>query len=178
MKNPNLSRIQRVSGRFRLLLTVLIILIPIATLMYWLFFNSLPVGFHSGLPVRVRTDLPLSTLILGFMISLIPLSATLYGANNLKRLFGLYEKGIVFAEENVSCFRHIGYALLSWVAANFVYVMLISFTLNYAEPFGSRVVARFGSTDIVLLIIGAVILLVSWVMQEAVALEDEHAHTV
>lgn len=173
-----MSRIQRVSGRFRLLLTLLIVLIPVQAFIFWMFFNSIPVGFKSGLPVRVTDDLPLIKLILGFLISLIPISATLYGAINLKRLFGLYEKGIVFAEENVHCFRHIGYALLFSVPANIVDIMLISLMLNYEKPFGSRVFLQFSSTDMVFLMMGAVILLISWVMKEAVVLEDEHAHTV
>lgn len=178
MKNTNLSHIQSVSRKFRLLLTALIILTPIATLLSWVFFNSTPAGFKSGLPVRVTTDLPQIKLILGFVISLISLSAALYGAINLQRLFGLYEKGIVFAEENVSCFRHIGYALLFSVPVNIIATMLISLVLNYEKPFGTRVIFQFGSTDIVFLMMGAVILLISWVMKEAVMLEDEHAHTV
>ncbi len=178
MNNPNMSRIQRVSGRFRLLLTVLIVLIPVLTLISWMSFNSLPAGFKSGLPVKVTSDLPLFKLILGFLISLIPISATLYGAIHLKRLFSLYEKGIVFAEENVRCFRHIGYALLFSVPANIVDIMLISLMLNYEKPFGSRVYLQFSSTDMVFLMMGAVILMISRVMKEAVILEDEHAHTV
>ena len=39
-------------------------------------------------------------------------------------------------------------------------------------------VAQFGASDVGTLIIGAVVLLVSWVMKEASKLEDEQAHTV
>ena len=175
--NTNISRIQHVSGQFRILLTALIILIPVASLMYWLFFNSLPVGFHSGLPLRVKTELSLATLLLLFLVSLIPISAVLYGAVNLRKLFGLYEKGIVFSEQNVSCLRHIGYALLLRVAADFIFVFLFSLVIKFTNPAGHLAI-RFGSSDIYTLIIGAVILLIAWVMKEAVVLEDEHAHTV
>lgn len=178
MNNLNMSRIQRVSGKFRLLLTILIILVPVLTFISWMSFNSLPAGFKSGLPVKVTSDLPLIKLILGFLISLIPVSAALYGALNLKRLFSLYEKGIVFTENNVTCFRHIGYAVLFSVPASIVDTMLISLMLNYEKPFGSRVYLQFGSTDMVFLMMGSVILLISWVMKEAALLEDEHAHTV
>lgn len=177
--NTNIYRIQRVSGRFRLLLTVLIVLIPVATLMYWLFFNSLPMGFKVELPVSVNTELPLGFLLLAFLVSLIPVSAALYGAANLKKLFGLYENAIVFSEQNVNCFRHIGYSLLSWVGANFIFTILISLVLSFAKPTGPRqITLQFDHSDVGTLIIGAVILLVSWVMKEAVLLEDEHAHTV
>jgi len=176
--HSNLSRLQNVSSRFRLLLTVLIIFIPLSTLVFWIFFNSVPDNFKGGLPVRVRTDLPPLTLLLGFLISLIPLSATLYGAINLKKLFGLYEQGIVFAEQNVRCFHHIGYALVASVPANIISTMLISLLLNFDKPFGTRVIFQFSSYDIAFLFIGAMIVLVSWVMKEAVRMEDEQAHTV
>ena len=177
--DTNMYRIQHSSSKFRMLLSNLIILVPVATLLYWLFFNSLPVGFKSELPVAVKSELPPITLLLGLLVSLIPLSPALYGAVSLRRLFGLYEKGIVFSEQNVNCFRHIGYALLFSVAANFVFTFLISIVLSFANPPGERLmVARFGSSDIGTLLIGAVVLLVSWVMKEAVAIEDERAHTV
>ena len=176
--HSNLSRLQNVSSRFRLLLTVLIVLIPVTTLVFWIFFNSVPDGFKAGLPVKVKTELPPFTLLLGYLISLIPLSATLYGATNLKKLFGLYEQGIVFAEQNVRCFQHIGYALVALVPANIISTMLISLLLNFDKPFGTRVIFQFSSYDIAFLVIGAVIVLVSWVMKEAVLLEDEQAHTV
>ncbi len=107
------------------------------------------------------------------------MAAVLYGAFNLKKLFSLYKKGVVFSEQNVNCLRHIGYALISWVIANFTYVFLISVVVKYAVTSGSsQLVIRIGSSDIAILIIGAVIVLFSRVMKEAVILEDEHAHTV
>jgi len=175
----NIHRIQHVSGTFRLLFTVLIFCIPVITLMYWLFFNFLPVGFTTGLPVVVNQTLPLKTLLLAFSASLIPVSVAIYGMINLQKLFKLYEKAIVFSEQNVKCFRHLGYALIYWVFANLVFTLLISIILTVNNSPGERmIVAQFGIPDIGTLIIGAVIILVSWVMAEAAKLEDEQAHTV
>ncbi len=177
--SENINRIQRVSGTFRLLFTVLIFCIPIITLLYWLFFNVLPVGFTTDLPVVVNQTLPLKTLVLAFLISLIPAFVAIYGMINLQKLFTLYEKAIVFSGQNVKCFRHLGYALIYWVLANLVFTILISIVLTVNNSPGERmIVAQFGISDIGTLIIGAVIILVSWVMDEAAKLEDEQAHTV
>ncbi len=101
------------------------------------------------------------------------------GAISLRELFKLYERAIVFSERNVNCFRRLGYTLISWVFANLIFVVLISVVLTFNNLPGERVVvAQFGSSDVVTLIIGAIVLLVSWVMEEASRLENEQAHTV
>lgn len=178
-ENENINRIQRVSGTFRLLFTVLIFFIPVMTLMYWMLFNYLPAGFTTELPVAVSQDLPFLTLLLAFLVNLIPVSVAVYGAISLRELFKLYERAIVFSERNVNCFRRLGYTLISWVFANLIFVVLISVVLTFNNLPGERVVvAQFGSSDVVTLIIGAIVLLVSWVMEEASRLENEQAHTV
>jgi len=177
--SENINRIQRVSRTFRRLLTVLIFCVPVITLMYWLFFNFLPFGFTAELPVAINQTLPLKTLLLAFLASLIPVSVAIYGMVNLQKLFKLYEKAIVFSEQNVKCFRHLGYALIYWVFANLIFTLLISIVLTFNNAPGERMmVAQFGVSEIGTLIIGAVIILVSWVMNEAEKLEDEQAHTV
>lgn len=178
-ESENIKRIQRVSGTFRLLFTVLIFLIPAVTLTYWMFFNYLPAGFTAELPVAVSQTLPLKTLLLAFSVSLIPVSVAVYAAINLKELFKLYERGIVFSEQNVNYVRRLGYALMSWVVANLLFVVLISIVLTFNNMPGERIIAaQFGVSDVGTLIIGAVVLLVSWVMKEASKLESELAHTV
>ncbi len=178
-KNENINRIQRVSGIFRFLFAALIFFIPIVTLMYWLLFNYLPTGFTTELPVAVNQTLSLNTLLIALLVSIIPMSVAIYGVINLKVLFKLYEEAIVFSEKNVNCIRRLGYTLIFWVVANFVFVVLISIVLSFNKLPGERIiVAQLGVSDIGTLIIGAVIVLISWVMKEASRLEDEQAHTV
>ncbi len=179
IENENINRIRRVSGTFRVLFSVLVYFIPIATLVYWMSFNYLPEGFTAELPVVVSQALPLKTLFLAFLVSLIPVSVAVFGAINLKELFKLYEKEIVFSEQNISCFRRLGYTLISWVFANLIFVVLISAVLTFSNLPGERaIVAQIGVSDFGTLIIGAVVLIVSWVMKEASKLENEQAHTV
>lgn len=181
MKNrdANIVQIQRVSRNFRRLLAFFVGFIPTVVFAYWMLFNVLPAGFKSELPVAIDGVLPFEILCLAFVASIVPMSAALYAVLTLKRLFGLYEKAIIFSDESVSCFRHLGYAAVLWVAANFVFTASISVILSHGNPEGERfIVAQFGSSDIGTLIVGAVVILISWVMREASALQDEQAHTV
>ncbi len=179
MENENRKRIQQVSGKFGFFFSALIICIPVFTLLYWLFFNSLPKGFTTELPVLTNQTLSLSTRALAFLVSLIPASVAIYGLLTLKELFKLYQKGIVFSAENVKCFRCLGYTLISWVGANMIFILLISVVLTFNNPVGERqIVAQFGFSDLATLITGAVVILVSWVMIEASKLEDEQAYTI
>jgi len=181
MENENLIRIQRISGKFRLMFAVFLYAIPIVIFLYWLLFNylHLPVDITTELSAVINRPLTFQTLLLGFLVSLIPASVAIYGVFNLKELFKLYEKGIIFSEQNVKYFRHLGYSLIYWVVANMVFVTLMSIVLTFNNQPGQRMaVARFDLPDIGILIIGAVVVLVSWVMNEASKLEDEQAHTV
>ena len=179
MENQNMQRIQRVSERFQRLFTVLTAAIPLLTLLYWVFFNYLPLGLITQLPVPIQSSLVLEVRLLAFLISLIPVSVAIYGLVNLKRLFRLYEQAIVFSQQNVLYFRRIGYTLMYWVLANQIFVALISVVLTINNPPGERMlVAQLGISDIGSLIIGGVVVLVSWVMNEASKMEREQAYTV
>ena len=179
MIGQSITRLQRMSKNFRLLFTALIFVIPVADLLYWIYFNQLSDGFTSGLPAVPYQALSLLSLTLAFFASLIPLSVAVYGIATLRKLFGLYENGIVFSEENVALFRKLGYAMIAWVFANLIFVPLISIILTFENPAGQRMLTiGFDVSDLAALIIGAIIVLISRVMDEGRKLEDEQMHTV
>lgn len=179
MENANLLRIQTVSRRFRIFFSVLIPSLPIFTLVFWLMFNYVPPGFKQGLPVATDHAFSISTQLLAALVSMIPISVAVYGANLLKKLFRLYETGMIFCPEAANHFKQLGHSLFYWVLANLIYTPLISVVLSLHNPPGERlIVAQFGSPDIATLITGAIVLLISWVMKEASSLEEEQAHTI
>jgi hypothetical protein len=148
-------------------------------LLYWLFFNQLPDGFKGDLPVVINHTLPLLTLALAFLASMIPTSVALYGLLTLKELFKLYENAIVFSAQNVNCFRRLGHTLIFWVSAKLILTPLLSLILTMNNPAGKRtLVAGIAASDIATLIIGAIVIVISWVMNEACKLNDEQAYTV
>lgn len=178
MENQDLQRIQRVSHRFRLLFTTLVVILPIVTLVYWLGFNQFPQEFIP-LPVRAETELSLHARLLGFVFSMLPVGVVIAAMHILARLFSLYEKGIVFSTMTVKYFRQLGYVLMMWVLASLLYLPMLSHVVTSANPLGHRmIVAQLGLSDFTILAMGAIVLLISWVMDEARKLEEEQAHTV
>jgi magnesium-transporting ATPase (P-type) len=103
-------------------------------------------------------------------LSLISVLASLvlaYGAYHFYKLFGLYEKGIIFAKENVQHISAIGKALLCWFLAE----LLIDYgTITLSEfakgPTGINL-------DLSSLLIGATIFLFARVMDEGRKLREE-----
>ena len=178
MENQGLLRIQRVSHRFRLFFAALVLILPLLTLIYWLGFNHFPQEFVP-MPVRAEAELPLLSRILAFVISMLPIGVVIAAMYILARLFSLYEKGIVFSTQTVRCFRRLGWVLMCWVVASLFYLPMLSHVVTAVNPPEQRlVVAQLGLSDIAVLVMGAIVLLISWVMDEARKLEDEHAHTV
>lgn len=179
MDNENLIRIQSVSSKFSALFSFLIICTPVSIFLFWLFFNSLPTGFKGDLPVSTSNSLSHLTLALAFLVCMIPGSVTVYALITLKELFKLYEKAVVFSSRNVNCFRRLGYTLVFWVIAKMISTSLLSIVLSFNNPPGERqLVVQIGSTDIATLVFGAIVLVISWVMNEACKLNDEQAYTV
>ncbi len=174
-----MEHLQRASRRFRILLWIFIVGVPLLNLLYWASFNHLPDGLLADLPAAAIQPLSGLSLSLAFVVSLLPVGVALYGLITLEALFKLYQKGIVFSQQNVRLFRRLGFVLLTWVAANALFTPLISVVITFNNPPGSReLVAQFGVLDLSTLVIGAVVLLLSWVMNEGHKLEDEQAHTI
>ncbi|WP_432453325.1 DUF2975 domain-containing protein [Agarivorans sp. QJM3NY_29] len=73
----------------------------------------------------------------------------------------------------------MGFALLAWTAVGIVSNTLLGLVLTFQNPVGERLVTiGFGSSDMINLIIGSVVLLISWVLKEAVEMKYEQEYTV
>ncbi|WP_432463300.1 MULTISPECIES: DUF2975 domain-containing protein [unclassified Agarivorans] len=124
-------------------------------------------------------SIDLTTRLLAFLVCLLPISVLLYGVIHLRKLFTLYQHGIIFSYENVTCFKRMGFALLAWTAVGIVSNTLLGLVLTFQNPVGERLVTiGFGSSDMINLIIGSVVLLISWVLKEAVEMKYEQEYTV
>lgn len=179
MADNSMHHIKRVSRKYILLFNALLVVVPVAGLFYWALFNRLPVELHSDLPVMPSRDLTIIQLVLGALVSLLPIGVIIYGLVTLKGLFRLYADGIIFANENVKYFRQLGYTFIAWVIAATLFTPLISMVVSFTNPVGQReLVVGFELIDIFTLIIAGIVLIIAWVMNEGRKLEDEQAHTV
>lgn len=175
----NITRIKQVSGRFRLFFSVLIILIPITDVLFWSMYNYLPAKGNLILKMDIGQNLDLLTRFFLFITSLIPIAVILYAVFTLVQLFRLYENGIVFSMLNVKYYRRLGYLILFWVLALFFYTPIASLVVSINNPPGERFITLgFELLNVLTLITGSLVVLVSWVMDEARKLEDEQTLTV
>ena len=173
----NAQRITKVSRKFRIACTGLIFCLPALNGLFWTFFNHVYPKMHMiPLPVRVDHEVSAFCRFLAFFADMIPLLATVYGLLKLRDLFLLYENGSFFTERNVACFRSLGKTLLVWVGCDIVRYSLLSVILTLGNPPGQRLLTiGLNSGEFSGVFVGMVVLIVSWVMDEARKLEEDRA---
>jgi len=176
----NSSNIGRASHRLRLVFTAVFLLIPIINALVWIFINEMPDEMQKNvLPHYARLPLPVQARLLGFIIVMIPSCIAMYGNWVLIRLFRLYEVGEIFSESTVRCFRDISRMLMVWCAAVFVTSPLLSVALTLHHPPGQRLlVVGVRSMDITALLVGFVLAVIAWVMEEGRKLREEQDLTI
>ena len=178
----NLSKIKKFSKYIHLLLSFLLVVIPLYYILYWAFINYLPetlinVNIHST-PL-IPNKLPIKLQFIGFITSLLPLSALTYGLVNIRKLFSFYKEGVIFSFEHVSFFKNTAKALLLWVVLSIVYESAKSVLFSAGNPPGSRVLkVGFSSAEITTLMVGGIVLIIAWVMDEGRILSEEKELTV
>jgi hypothetical protein len=106
------------------------------------------------------------------------MSIDIAGLLTLIKLFKLYEKGKIFTRDNVRCFRRLGYILIIWTFTSVLYDVVISGILTHAPIKPLLFGMSLRSADFTTLIIGGIILVISWVMNEGCKLEEEQALTI
>ncbi|PTO72686.1 DUF2975 domain-containing protein [Vibrio splendidus] len=180
-----MSNIQKQSRRVRLLLQSFLTLTPIMVCYFWLTIET-PYDFISatGLyyyDIGHLTMLPLSmtTRTVAAFTSLAMSSILMYALMVLIRLFRNYERGEIFSLENAMSYQKLGYSLFYWVLGSVIYSSLMSVILSFNNPPGERILGiSFVGMDFLTLILGIIILIISWVMKEGYILADEHSQTI
>jgi Protein of unknown function (DUF2975) len=178
----NLSKIKKFSVSFHSITTLLIVAIPLYYTIYWSLINHIPATLitvnAASLPLSPNT-LPIYLQLMGFIASLLPSSALLYGLVNVRRLFAFYKKGVIFSLKHVGIFKNISKALLLWVLFSMLYESAKSVLFSLGNPPGSRVLElSFSSVELGTLIIGGFAYVVSWVMDEGRILAEENNLTI
>ncbi|MEZ8610212.1 DUF2975 domain-containing protein [Vibrio sp. 10N.222.51.C8] len=182
-----MSNIQKQSRRVRMLLQSLFVLTPIMVCYFWLtvetpydFISSTGI-FYLTYDIGNYTMLPLTmtTRIVTAFTSLLMSSILMYALMVLIRLFRNYERGEIFSLENAMSYQKLGYSLFYWVLGSVIYGSLMSVILSFNNPPGERIFEiSFVGMDFLTLILGIIILIISWVMKEGYILADEHSQTI
>ncbi len=172
----------------QIIFLLMLICTPIAYLLFWstegnLVFVQLNWNM-SNIPAAmwdkmVQGQIPLDTRVVAFIISLIPIITFMFLYYYLTRLFGAYGRGEIFTQKTVRYIRNCGITLLLWQLLYPLYQILLTFTLSINNLPGQRFIAVSLSTAQARdLVTAMVIILVSWIMQRGVNLEEEARLTV
>jgi hypothetical protein len=176
-----MSNISSFSKKVRFALQVLMVLTPIYFIIwYWLHVDTAVVheAYMFGIPNK---NLTLNTLskALGFCISVIPIFVIMLMYYQLMKLFKNYEQGNVFNKVNAKKLKTLGKLLFTLAAVNFVCAGLMSLALSFQSPPGERFfMFSLGNAQIFPIIVGLVVLGISYVMEEAHRLEEETSYTI
>lgn len=181
-----MKKIQKVSSYIHALLTAMLITWPILWYLSWT--GHLIEGIGSSLEIKTsyglidgsNPDLPLlsrSLCMLGAMLGVLPFFLGLWV---VRQLFKNYKKGEIFSVKNIHAFKRIGWLFLM---NGFLFeplshmIQILGATLS--NPSGQReVILAFGTLNIESILGGCAIFILSWVMQEAYRLHEEHLLTI
>lgn len=167
-------RITVLSAVTKHLCSFLLIALPLGLAAFWLVFAEPdPARFGPGFAMGPDTPLERG---LGLGLSLIPLAIALFALVNLRRLFSFYAAGVYFTPATVRCFTNMAWTLVAATPAGILTGAALSVALSYDNPAGQRELAiSLSSAQLTMLLTGIVLLVISWVMADAVRLQEENA---
>ncbi|MFA9394026.1 MAG: DUF2975 domain-containing protein [Halodesulfovibrio sp.] len=178
----NLLQIKKLSKKFHLLFSLLLIVIPLFDAAYWALINVLPetlINVNVSSTHLSPNPLPIKLQLAGFAVSLLPLSALIYGLINIRKLFSFYREGVIFSFEHVCIFKKTSTALVLWVFSSIFYESAKSLIFSFENPPGQRIVSvGLGSPEITTLMVAGIVFVIAWVMDEGRVIAEEQQLTV
>jgi hypothetical protein len=98
---------------------------------------------------------------------------------SLIKLFGLYQQGGIFTVNHINQLRNIGSCLLVWPVFDLLYPSLIAVIFRIFGLSPSLLLVFSIDTDqLITLLIGLIIFVMSWIMMEGVRLQQEQELTI
>lgn len=176
------QKILKTSAAFSLLFKCLIPLYPAYVIAAWC--NWLPSGPNFNFSWGFISDMDLNDVSMQLRyyacgINTLHMIIVVAGFYYLYKLFQLYAQGIIFSKQNIQYMQSIGYAFLLQTIVWILEQPLISFILTSDNAPGQREVSiGFDSHALSNLMLGSIVIVISWVMNEAKRFEDELALTV
>lgn len=174
------SRLRRFSAAMALVTTIGMVLIAVAMVLVFL----IPEWTRTFLTSRVGQSgaaLPLTPgrLVAGAAVTAVPIGVLLYGLWQARALFRDFAAGRVFTPDAARRLHLFAGAVLAQALLGPASStgLLLAFTLG--NPPGQRLLGiALSVNDYVALIVGGVLLAISWVMVEAARIADEHARFI
>jgi Protein of unknown function (DUF2975) len=177
-----MNKINKLSCRFQLLFWMLFFIYPVLVVSTWLGGSALPSKYLSF--ARIPVDVELHSLrfmvrFLACLVEMLPTAIVMLGFYYLIQLFKLYAQNTIFGLQNVILIKKIGLTFIGQMIVSIVTQPLLSIILTMdAAPGGHLVAIGFGSDELSHLVIGGIVVLISWIMEEGRKLEEEKSLTI
>ncbi len=92
----------------------------------------------------------------------------------LLRLFSYYQNGEIFTSNTIHCLKMLGKTLLLWLVINLIYPVIVTLFIRLTGLSDSLpIILNFGSTELNYLLIGSIIYVIAWVMQEGLLIKEQ-----
>jgi hypothetical protein len=179
-----MTKIQRFSRRLRFVFLVGIFTVPLLHGLGWIFYErvlatppfsfSPLLGLGWGQPPFMAGQVTGTMKALGFAASMLPGAASMYCFACLARLFQRFGQGEMFTQSVVGLIRRIGVAVLATQALRILQGPLVSLILTMDNPPGQHMLTLgLDSASLSESVTGVIIILTSWIMDEARKLREE-----
>lgn len=174
------ERISHVSKIIAVLCGFFLILFPVGLAglsFFWLEFLAMQgAARQMGIVAEEISLLARAAAYLAIMVQTAPLLWALWA---LRRLFDGYAAGAVFTTDSARYLKMVALALLSTIIVRPIGGGLFSLAMSIdtvAQPDGQGYfVLMIGSTEVLIGLAGAMVLVIAWIMGEAAALEEANA---
>lgn len=179
-----MTKIQRVSRILQVIFIICFIALPIMSTLYW-FYYPVPCQGHQfcaslNFPSALQSpSITLNQRAGGWLVNIIPMAIEMFSFYCLIKLFKLYEQEKIFTADNVRYIRNIGIAFIINELINPLVQAVTSLILTSHNAPGKHIIAiNITNYNVSNILIGVIILLISWVMAEACKLQEEQSYTV
>lgn len=170
-------RIQRLSQFLAISCLVLMIVLPIAVIIYWIWASPAELALRVNLPASaIQGPLLAWQRATAILITEVPLALLIIGLWQARKCFKLFAVGQVFTAEAVRCLRRFAGWVMVSVVVGLVASVALSVLLTLHNAPGTRHVALgIGSDQIFTLFFAGMVWLMAAVISQGQALAEENA---
>ena len=159
------------------------VLLPFVHFLLWLCVDPLQAATSNTVAITIPTWESLhdswQLSMIGASIDLVNVFFEMLICYLLAKLFKLYADGRIFTKSNVACFRNLGLAILFGKIVSYLEAPLLSYILTWLHnPKAAKYTIAFRSTDISVILFAVFLIIISWIMGEAVKMSEEQELTI
>ena len=133
--------------------------------------------FEASFPVEVALPMSVTRSLVGFIPSMLNTFLTMALLWQLIVLFRLYEKGLIFDQQNTQCYKRLSYLLIATPFIGVLADVLLTLVLSYNEGYW-EFFFNVDDVDITMMIIGFIVRFIAVVMDRANQLQEENELTI